>query len=114
MSYCPKCGSTVSSDDLFCKICGSDLRKNPHTLNALEKISNDLKEISDKQDRDFYAAAKCPRCGSTSLSGHKKGVGIGKAVIGASLFGPFGLILGNWGAKKVKVTCLRCGKRFKR
>lgn len=57
--------------------------------------------------------AKCPRCGSTSLSGNKKGFGIGKAVVGAALIGPLGLVAGNIGAHKVQVTCLNCGKKFK-
>lgn len=57
--------------------------------------------------------AKCPRCGSTSLSGHKKGYGIGKAVIGTWALGPLGLMAGNIGAGKVRVTCLNCGKNFK-
>jgi predicted RNA-binding Zn-ribbon protein involved in translation (DUF1610 family) len=56
--------------------------------------------------------AKCPRCGSTSLSGNKKGYGIGKAVIGTALLGPIGLIAGNINARRVYVTCLNCGKRF--
>ena len=114
MKYCSKCGSTISPNDLFCQTCGNDLRKNPHTLNALEKISNDLQHITEISDKNFYMKAKCPRCGSTSLSANKKGFGIGKALVGAALFGPFGLICGNLGARKVWVTCMHCGKRFKR
>ena len=57
--------------------------------------------------------ACCPKCGSTSLSANKKGFGIGKAVVGAALTGGIGLIVGNIGAKKVWVTCLNCGHRWK-
>lgn len=61
--------------------------------------------------------ACCPKCGSTSLSANKKGFGIGKAVIGAAITapiaGPIGLVAGNAGAKKVWVTCLNCGHRWK-
>ena len=56
--------------------------------------------------------ARCPKCGSTSLSGDKKGFGIGKAVVGAALTGGIGLAAGNIGAKKVRVTCLKCGHQF--
>ncbi|MDL0260236.1 zinc ribbon domain-containing protein, partial [Clostridioides difficile] len=56
--------------------------------------------------------ARCPRCGSVSLSAHKKGFGIGKAVAGATIAGGIGLVAGNLGAKKVRVTCLSCGKQF--
>lgn len=57
--------------------------------------------------------ARCPKCGSTSLSGNKKGFGIGKAVVGAALTGGIGLVAGNVGARKVRVTYLNCGKSWK-
>ncbi len=59
------------------------------------------------------AIACCPKCGSTSLSANRKGFGIGKAVIGASLVGGVGLAAGNIHAKKVIVTCLNCGHQWK-
>ncbi|NMU16459.1 hypothetical protein HGQ82_08820 [Clostridioides difficile] len=62
-----------------------------------------------KQDKK---TARCPKCGSTSLSAHKKGFGIGKAVVGAWAVGGIGLVAGNANAKKVRVTCLKCGKQF--
>lgn len=66
-----------------------------------------------KARREEKRTARCPRCGSTSLSANKKGFGIGKAVVGASLFGGLGLMAGNAGARKVWVTCLNCGHRWK-
>ena len=66
--------------------------------------------LQQKQHDDMM---RCPYCGSTSLSGNKKGYGIGKGVIGASLFGPLGLIAGNIGASKITVTCMKCGRKFK-
>jgi RNA polymerase subunit RPABC4/transcription elongation factor Spt4 len=54
----------------------------------------------------------CPKCHSTSLTAHKKGFGIGKAMIGGTVAGPIGLIAGNINAKKVRVTCLKCGHQF--
>ena len=59
------------------------------------------------------AIACCPKCGSTSLSANRKGFGIGKAVIGASLVGGVGLAAGNIHAKKVILTCLNCGHQWK-
>lgn len=64
--------------------------------------------------KQYKSMAKCPRCGSSSLSGNKKGYGIGKGVIGAMAVGPLGLVAGNIGAKKVVVTCMNCGHRFKK
>ena len=55
---------------------------------------------------------RCPRCGSTSISANKKGYGIGKGVVGAAVAGPLGLVLGNAGAKKVRITCLACGYQW--
>ncbi|HBY2627460.1 UNVERIFIED_CONTAM: zinc ribbon domain-containing protein [Clostridioides difficile] len=84
-----------------------------------EKI--DIEEKKDTLREDEYKqintieddnVAHCPRCGSVSLSAHKKGFGIGKTVVGASLTGGIGLMAGNLGAKKVRVTCLNCGKQF--
>lgn len=55
---------------------------------------------------------KCSRCGSTSITANQKGFGIGKAVVGAAVAGPLGLVAGNVGAKKVRVTCLNCGHQW--
>ena len=60
---------------------------------------------------DKEGIAYCPKCYSTNLTAHKKGFGIGKAIIGASIH-PLGLVAGNIGAKKVRVTCLKCGHQF--
>ncbi len=61
----------------------------------------------------------CPKCHSTALTADKKGYGIGKGVIGGlagvAIGGPVGLIgltAGNIGSKKVRVTCMNCGKQF--
>lgn len=66
-----------------------------------------------KAENKANGVACCPKCGSTSLSANKKGFGIGKAVVGALVTGPIGLVAGNAGAKKVWVTCLNCGHRWK-
>jgi len=70
--------------------------------------------ISERKNKaEENGLACCSKCGSTSLSANKKGFGIGKAVVGGVLLGPVGLIAGNINAKKVKVTCLKCGYQFK-
>lgn len=66
------------------------------------------------QQKQYDDMMKCPRCGSTSLSGNKKGYGVGKGVIGVAMLGPLGLMAGNMGAKKVIVTCMKCGYKFKK
>lgn len=73
--------------------------------------------LSEKEQRIAQnkkaGIACCPKCGSTSLSANKKGFGVGKAVVGAYVAGPIGLVAGNIHSKKVWVTCLNCGHRWK-
>lgn len=65
--------------------------------------------------------ACCPKCGSISLSANKKGFGVIKgglgAMAGGALTGGIGVVVGlgagNINAKKVWVTCLNCGNRWK-
>lgn len=75
-------------------------------LTQQDKINILKKEATDN------GVACCPKCGCTTLSANKKGFGIGKAVIGAAVTGGIGLIAGNKGAKKVRITCLNCGKQW--
>lgn len=54
----------------------------------------------------------CPHCGSSQLVANKKGFGTGKALTGAILTGGVGLLAGFIGSGKVKVTCLKCGRKW--
>ena len=82
-----------------------------YTVKRYESNAENLsrKVASNKKDN----VARCPKCGSTSLTGNKKGYGIGKGVVGAVALGPLGLIAGNIGKNKIKVTCLNCGHQWK-
>ena len=55
----------------------------------------------------------CPKCKSTHLTADKKGFGVGKAAAGAVLAGPYGLLAGGLGSRKVTITCMNCGHQFK-
>ncbi len=81
-----------------------------------EKHQRELESQKEKQGRknrmDEEGVPYCPKCLSTSISANKKGFGIGKAVIGAAVAGPIGLIAGNINAKKIRVTCIKCGHQF--
>lgn len=86
-------------------------------MQARQQQEAKLREKEDLKARiaqmDHEGIAYCPKCYSTSLSSNKKGFGIGKAVVGAAVtFSPIGLVAGNLGAKKVRVTCLKCGHQF--
>ena len=60
-------------------------------------------------------------CGSTSITGQKKGYGVVKGGLGAVALGAVtggvgavvGLGAGNIGRKKIQCTCMNCGYRFK-
>ncbi len=61
----------------------------------------------------------CPRCGSGSVSGGRKGYSLGKGCLGFIIMLPFalifsllGLLLGQFGANRVKRTCLNCKYRW--
>lgn len=55
----------------------------------------------------------CPRCGCSQLYAGKKGFSAGKAITGAFIAGPVGLVGGAIGQNKVIVTCLSCGHKWK-
>lgn len=80
------------------------------------QMQRDMEKKQQENERvkrlEAEGIAYCPKCHSTSLSAQKKGFGIGKAVVGAALTGGIGLVAGNIGSKKVRVTCLKCGHQF--
>lgn len=55
----------------------------------------------------------CPKCHSISLYANKKGFGGGKALVGAVVAGPLGLLAGTIGKNNIEVTCLKCSHKFK-
>lgn len=57
--------------------------------------------------------AKCPRCGSTSISYDTKKLSLGRALVGDAIAGSTGAILGGLSSKKGYGVCLKCGKRWK-
>lgn len=139
--FCTKCGKENSADSKFCGYCGNPFtsfiaEKNENSKMTKEDMDlayykaslqiqqqellireQELEEArrqTVQQQKQYDDMMKCPRCGSTSLSGNKKGYGIGKGVIGAAMFGPLGLMAGNIGSKKVIVTCMKCGYKFRK
>lgn len=65
--------------------------------------------MTEEQEDKLY----CPNCGSSHLTTNKKGFGAGKAVAGAVLTGGIGLLAGFIGSGDVKITCIKCGQKWK-
>lgn len=76
-----------------------------------KKLELKEKEI-ELHRQEILSQARCPKCGSTSLTVDKKGFGFGKAAIGSLLIGPVGLLAGGIGAKKQFCICLNCKNTF--
>lgn len=80
----------------------------------------ELRTANSLQQAQMSAMLKCPKCGSTSITGQKKGYGVVKGGLGAAagmFISPVGAIVGlgagNIGRNKVKCTCMNCGYKFK-
>lgn len=55
---------------------------------------------------------RCPKCNSINVHFDKKGFSFGKAVVGAILINPVGVLAGVIGSNKIKANCLACGYSF--
>jgi len=55
---------------------------------------------------------RCPNCGSTQIMGGKKGFSGGKAVGGALILGPLGVLVGLHKSKEIVISCLNCGHKW--
>ena len=134
--YCPYCGKKNSMDASYCNSCGRSFKGDTESTSIVpvqnnstdadgstdimafksnldSQVDYQLQQVQIMQQRQYNAQAKCPRCGSTSLSAAKQGFGYGKAVAGAVVLGGIGLLAGGIGANKTVVTCLNCGYKFK-
>lgn len=54
----------------------------------------------------------CPKCRSTQVAANQQGFGVGKAIGGALIAGPLGLLAGTHGSKKIIVSCMACGHQW--
>ncbi len=140
--YCTKCGAQIANDSKFCTSCGTKINYTVQSVNQnvmtkeqmemqiqMQQLKMQQQQMNMQaeqlriQQEQFNSMLKCPRCGSTSISGNKKGYGVVKgglgAVVGTALIPipgvgtAIGAGLGNKGAKKVICTCMNCGYKFK-
>ena len=120
---CPTCGNKKS----FTFVDSSDKKAIAEIVNSVhQKNSNSRSAITSQQPAYVSQAAQqrikenkkngvacCPKCGSSSISAARKGFGFWKAAVGVWAFGAPGAVAGAIGSKKVEVTCLNCGHRWK-
>ena len=76
-------------------------------------LAEQQQRLVKQQESIYKNMAKCPRCGSTSLSYDTKKLSIGRALVGDAIAGAPGAILGGLSSKKGYAVCLNCGKRWK-
>jgi RNA polymerase subunit RPABC4/transcription elongation factor Spt4 len=104
---CGRCGATNLYDKkrVQCVRCGDWLHQYLSSMKA-EPLNMAIKvETGD--------SIRCPKCSSTQITAQKQGFGIGKAVIGTLVSLPVGVASGFIRARKIYLTCLKCGHRFK-
>lgn len=78
-----------------------------------QRLAEQQQRLVKQQESIYKKMAKCPRCGSTSLSYDTKKLSIGRALVGDAIAGAPGAILGGLSSKKGYAVCLNCGKRWK-
>ena len=92
------------------------IKENIDGYGSIEAIQREQlaqqQKILEQQCKQQELMAKCPKCGSTSLSANRKGFGVGKAIVGTALLGGVGLLAGEIGSNKTIVTCINCGYKF--
>ena len=84
----------------------------------MERLRNVGRTVSPYEEPNYQPVqddnvARCPKCGSTSLTANKKGFSATKGVIGLAVSPLAGAVVGSTGKNKVIVTCLRCGHQWK-
>jgi len=85
-------------------IGSSDTVKDNFTEECIAPLpSGSLQKNNNIEENDDIV--RCPKCGSTQITAQKRGLSMGRALIGGYRFG----LIGN---RKIEITCLKCGKRF--
>lgn len=70
----------------------------------------ELKDRIAQMDKD--GIVYCPKCYSTNISANKRGIKLGRAVVGGMLTFGVGVLAGVSGRNKIQLTCLKCGHQW--
>ncbi len=91
---CPKCHLINPESALRCD-CGYDFKGGTVKQSYIPK--------TPQAEKPMPAPVTCPKCGSGQVQAIKKGFGLGKAVGGAIIAGPVGLLGDFLGSGKIEV-----------
>ena len=124
--YCSNCGKQIPDNSMFCPECGEKVAQKAAMPKVAEAVTPSAGVAAFNAQR-----VKCPCCGGHNLQTVSEvttvssttggGYSGSKGCLGLLLFGPFGLLCGNWGnAQKTEVTnntklfwvCGDCGHKF--
>lgn len=92
---CPECNKEISDKAQRCPHCGYPIAAN-------------ISKTTEKEEQ-----LCCPKCFSKEIFVDKRGFSGGKAALGSLLIGNIGLLAGTIGSNDVRITCLKCGYKFK-
>ena len=98
---CPACKFESQHDFDACPSCNI----------ILAKYYKRQEQLAEKK-AEAEKPVECPKCKSTQISASKKGFSVGKAIGGALILGPFGLVGGFAGSGDLKLTCIKCGHNW--
>lgn len=73
----------------------------------------DATEIADEKAKNADEKLYCPKCGSSQLVANKRGFAVGRAIVCGLFTYGVGLLAGFAGSNKVRITCLKCGSKWK-
>lgn len=111
--------------DRVCLMNGSFFEKYDVKQHNKAETLRIQKEINRQNKEQFWSSletlsnlsssskvVKCPKCHSTSISYQDK-ISIGRAIVGGTVAGKEGAVLGGLTGGKGYAVCLNCGKRWK-
>lgn len=98
---------------------------NKGKVGTFKQLNIEAKEASQKsiqekreekyrlQELDKQKIPYCPKCHSTSLTTTDKKLSVSRALVGGTIAGGAGAVLGGLSSKKVLLVCMNCGYKWK-
>lgn len=89
------------------------IRKSISGIDVEQSVFSDIKS-KIKKTKEEEKVVRCPKCKGAQITAHKKGFGLGKAVVGTVTFGLLaGAGFGAVGKNKIYLSCMHCGHQWK-